>query len=407
MAPPYPFNSDIKLHELTPEQARLAQQIEIEWPGEQRATAPAERAAAEAAIAGLYQIVGAKVPRFVWVDSPGGARYVFGDWIGSMGSAIVPRLADDDASARGHWLLRRLGGHCMVDPGGLGNRYRDPPSSSNRFRRRWDERLGLWAELLRSCGGWWPWERVCVISERPVEIHAEPWPRRGDGAVRLHRADGAAMTYRDGWSLYALHGRWVPEDIVTGARTGTPEALTSATDVAALIADSGSEAMADIVGRLRGADLRGVVFPTGTDLQGADLAGADLRFADLSDAGGVGCVGAELAGANLAGADLRQADLGPVVDLRRANLSGADLSGQSLTGAPEVGISTLAGAMLHGADLSGVALVADLGGATWNTATRWPAYAASRIRELSDQMADGTFRVSGERQIVSQHTIRR
>jgi hypothetical protein len=221
----------------------------------------------------------------------------------------------------------------------------------------------------------------------------------------LHRADGPAITYRDGWSLYALHGRWVPEDIVTGACTGTPDALTSATDVAALIADSDSAAMADIVGRLRGADLRGVVFPRGTDLQGADLAGADLRYADLSQAGGVWCVGAELAGANLAGADLRQADLGPAVDLSRADLSGANLSGQSLTGAPEVGLSTLVGATLHGADLSGVALIADLGGATWNTATRWPAYAANRIRELSERMADGTFRVRGEEQIVSHHTI--
>ncbi len=39
--------------------------------------------------------------------------------------------------------------------------------------------LDLWATPTRSCGWWWPREDVCVVSERPVEVHAEVWGDEG------------------------------------------------------------------------------------------------------------------------------------------------------------------------------------------------------------------------------------
>jgi hypothetical protein len=53
-----------------------------------------------------------------------------------------------------------------------------------------------WADLARSCGWWWPGERVCVLTERPETLRTEPIPGAWHDEVRL-RPGGVA--YRDGW----------------------------------------------------------------------------------------------------------------------------------------------------------------------------------------------------------------
>ena len=59
----------------------------------------------------------------------------------------------------------------------------------------------------RSCGWWWPLRGAVVITDRPAEIHR-------DSAGRLHRTDGAALLYRDGWGVYAWHGIRVPAWVI-------------------------------------------------------------------------------------------------------------------------------------------------------------------------------------------------
>jgi len=62
-------------------------------------------------------------------------------------------------------------------------------------------------EIAQSCGWWWSFDDVCVLTERPVRLARD---ERG----RLHSADGPAVAYPDGWSLYAWHGTIVPADII-------------------------------------------------------------------------------------------------------------------------------------------------------------------------------------------------
>ncbi|WP_219825308.1 DUF6745 domain-containing protein [Nonomuraea typhae] len=59
------------------------------------------------------------------------------------------------------------------------------------------------AQVARAAGWWWPFERVALMSERPVCLHR-------DDLGRLHRADGPAMAYPDGFALHAWHGMPVP-----------------------------------------------------------------------------------------------------------------------------------------------------------------------------------------------------
>jgi Domain of unknown function (DUF6745) len=79
-----------------------------------------------------------------------------------------------------------------------------------------DRQLDLWATLARSAGWWWPAEGLCVLSDRPTEVHTEPVPGASYGQRRLHNQAGPAVRYADGWGMYAWHGIRVPAWVVTG-----------------------------------------------------------------------------------------------------------------------------------------------------------------------------------------------
>lgn len=426
MALPRPFNTEIYVSpdiaglEITRLAARLP-----DWAGRQ-ATEPADRPAAEAAIRGLYELVGAPQPQLVWIDSPRGDP----DWNWSEFGTPKPQAiaAAHGVPEPGEFLLTLLSGR----RGKRGGRF-----SRKRRREVWNHRLALWKELIGSCGGWWPFEKICLVCERPAQVRLATAPRPGEDPLVLHCRTGPALRYRDGFHLYALHGRVVPEDAITGERTGAGRPSGLPENLAALIDDSSAEAIAQLVGKdLHGADLRGVRFPEGTDLTGADLSGADLRHADLSAAepGRTASAGAQFTGAKLIGADLRHADFGIVGDFVGADLTDADLTGADLGGAPAVGAwcftgarlvrtkfigAHLVGAVFTGADLTGT----DFNGArlhyisgsidpsyvlwhfaqcTWESTTRWPnAELAEAVRRVSDPIDQDTFRVHEEPPIPS------
>ncbi|SEG61107.1 hypothetical protein SAMN05444920_103456 [Nonomuraea solani] len=72
--------------------------------------------------------------------------------------------------------------------------------------------------VAECAGWWWPYERLAIVTERPVEVHL-------DDLGRLHRADGPALLYADGFALHAWHGMPVPAGF--GAELGevTPERI--------------------------------------------------------------------------------------------------------------------------------------------------------------------------------------
>lgn len=76
--------------------------------------------------------------------------------------------------------------------------------------------LELWGALARSTGWWWPGEDRCVMAGRPVILHTEPAPDGAPGQLRLHRQDGPAIGFADGYGRYVLHGTPVPAWVVTG-----------------------------------------------------------------------------------------------------------------------------------------------------------------------------------------------
>ncbi|MFB7224763.1 DUF6745 domain-containing protein [Streptomyces sp. NPDC056227] len=85
------------------------------------------------------------------------------------------------------------------------------------FDGRGDRLDGL-AEVARHAGWWWPYERTVVISERPETLHR-------DEAGRLDSGDGPALSYCDGFALYAWRGMPVPAEFLAELTALTPERI--------------------------------------------------------------------------------------------------------------------------------------------------------------------------------------
>jgi hypothetical protein len=76
---------------------------------------------------------------------------------------------------------------------------------------------------------WWPHRRFVMVSERPLEIHRElanPDQPRGWGSHRLHRDDGPAVVWPDGWGVWSVHGTRVPQKVVEAPESLTAEEIT-------------------------------------------------------------------------------------------------------------------------------------------------------------------------------------
>ena len=63
------------------------------------------------------------------------------------------------------------------------------------------------AEIAQSCGWWWPFDDVCVLSDRHSLLAR-------DDRGRLHAPNGPAVMYPDGWSIYSWHGIVVDPSVV-------------------------------------------------------------------------------------------------------------------------------------------------------------------------------------------------
>jgi len=73
-------------------------------------------------------------------------------------------------------------------------------------------------EIASAASVWWPFESGAILADRPSELHV-------DENGFLHREDGAAAVYRDGWRVYAWHGLAVPEDWILHPESIPPAKL--------------------------------------------------------------------------------------------------------------------------------------------------------------------------------------
>jgi hypothetical protein len=84
------------------------------------------------------------------------------------------------------------------------------------------ELAGL-AGVARNAGWWWPYANVAILTARPVAVHR-------DNFGRLHHGDGPALSYPDGFGLYAWRGMPIPAAVVAELATLTVERIRAETN---------------------------------------------------------------------------------------------------------------------------------------------------------------------------------
>ena len=248
-----------RIEKLTPEQEELLIVRREEWL-RIGSSGPSDRPRAEAAIAAMYSKIGEAPPVFLWLDSPLSASLTIG-LLGSLKPVPVETPEEPTPKKRGRkkqatagavdeslgsqlesqlesqlWsqlesqlrsqLWSQLGSQLGSDPK---MQERAQKSLSEYFAvQQWcswlafyafgreigvkysDEdsaRLDLWCEAAKSCGWFWPYKGLCVVSERPEFVGWE------NG--RLHCATGPAVSFKDGFRLWHWRGTQVPEAWIT------------------------------------------------------------------------------------------------------------------------------------------------------------------------------------------------
>ncbi|MFJ6940278.1 DUF6745 domain-containing protein [Streptomyces sp. NPDC101132] len=234
------------------------------WRAVAAATGPADRAAAEAGVRLAYRTAGLAEPaRIVWADSPRAALVLLGAPDGAWGAQARGRSVRDQVRSA-PWAAERARLNEALGPRGWSRRWaltgarlwENTERLADRIRTGLVEELtegpaeeaevrlllldavlgqhdAAWlsaydttrgtplegvAAVATAAGWWWPYERLAVVCERPVELHR-------DEAGRLDRGDGPALAFPDGFALYAWRGMPVPADLLSGLATLTPERI--------------------------------------------------------------------------------------------------------------------------------------------------------------------------------------
>lgn len=72
-------------------------------------------------------------------------------------------------------------------------------------------------QLLHSCGWYWTYDKIVVLTERPTKFHTEPTPSiisYSRNGISFHNEAGPAVAYADGFALYYWHGIPVPAHVI-------------------------------------------------------------------------------------------------------------------------------------------------------------------------------------------------
>jgi len=72
--------------------------------------------------------------------------------------------------------------------------------------------------IAQSAGWLWPHEKICWVCERPESVHL-------DENEIIHNLSGPAISFRDGWKIYASHGVILPDWIIETPKKITPSKI--------------------------------------------------------------------------------------------------------------------------------------------------------------------------------------
>jgi len=205
-----------------------------EWMAIGLSTEPAGRDAAEAAARTAYRTAGLPEPKIViWMDNPLHGAIAQGILRSKVWAQVRAQVRDQVRAQVGDQVRAQVWAQVRDQVRAqVGAQVRDQVRDQvgqavygsheapwlafyEFFMRHFDlakKANGLMA-VAKACGWVWPFAGCAIITDRPAIISM-------DDQNRLHRADGPAIEYRDGFAVHAWHGVRIPSEWID-----TPEAL--------------------------------------------------------------------------------------------------------------------------------------------------------------------------------------
>ncbi len=144
---------------------------------------PVDKEGAAKWIAEAYKLIDHAPPEFVFVPSPKAAHELI-------------RKSTNDNSSRHTYLWGQHEVYWMA-------RYIFAKRLGVTYAPDDDKALTIGCEIAQTCMWWWPFSKVCIVSDRPASISL-------DEQERLHNENGPAIAFRDGFAVYAWRDVTVP-----------------------------------------------------------------------------------------------------------------------------------------------------------------------------------------------------
>lgn len=188
------------LNDLTPEQIAAMPKYRDKWTKISFSTEPCDREKNEKGVKLAYELAGLTPPHtIIWKDSPiAGAITAY-----CLAEGIDPDSVDYANPPKD--LLEKA--KEQIWQACYGQHDANWLATYDFFRNEMglkDETAKLEGLLNIDCGWWWPFEEVCVMTERHCDLHM-------NAQGQLHREGGPAVKYVDGFALYFLNGVRVPK----------------------------------------------------------------------------------------------------------------------------------------------------------------------------------------------------
>jgi hypothetical protein len=247
-----------RIDKLTPEQQARFDEWADRWIEVGLRTGNADRPRFEQAVRDCYRYAGLLPPRtIVWTTSPlvvalAGpiASYVLaslrrdgvvdaavgGAVDGAVGGAVGAAVGGAVRKTIAALYLHRFWGQFGVGGwywGGAWTSYFREIAGLELPGDLWDRARAYEATMESACW-WFPHRDFVIVSERPQRIAREltdPARPRGWGSHRLHATDGPAVSFSDGWGVYAVHGVRVPAQVVERPDSLSPKLILAERNV--------------------------------------------------------------------------------------------------------------------------------------------------------------------------------